>query len=65
MPFAVDLQARISNRLFQTKFTPPRTQCQPDQFAGGLIGREMATRFDDLAQPRVNPSLTLGTTKLR
>ena len=25
MPFAVDLQARISNRLFQTKFTPPRT----------------------------------------
>jgi hypothetical protein len=25
MPFAADLQARISNRLFQTKFTPPRT----------------------------------------
>src|SRR5450432_2288954 len=29
-------------------------QGQPDQFAGGVVGREMATRLDDLAQPRVH-----------
>ncbi len=31
-------------------------QCQPDQLRGRLVGREMATGFDDLAQPRSRPS---------
>ena len=35
-------------------------QRQPDQFRGGLVGREMAARFDDLAHPRVDALERIG-----
>jgi hypothetical protein len=40
MPFAVDLQARISNRLFQTKFTPPRTIPFSDDVGADCEGQQ-------------------------